>query len=203
MLARFRIRGDSSARGAEGRDPSRRAFEELLSEHLDPLYRTALRLCGGREADAEDLLQETALRALRKFRDLRDQNAGRSWLFTILARTHLNWVRAAGRRGETFSGDLEAPAFERALQQWRSSETPENVLESRLLRERLAAALDTLEPAMRVVVWLVDVEEFRQREVAEVLEVPEGTVASRLYRARRKLRDALDPSAERAKRRRS
>jgi RNA polymerase sigma factor (sigma-70 family) len=187
----------------EGREPSHRAFEELLSEHLDALYRTALRLCGGRETDAEDLLQEMALRALRSFRDLRDQDAVRSWLFTILTRTHLNRVRAAGRRAETFSGDLEEPAFERALEEWRSSETPEDVLESRLLRERLATALDALEPAMRAVVWLIDVEEFRQREVAEMLEVPEGTVASRLYRVRRRLRDVLDPSAERAKRRRS
>lgn len=175
------------ARGREGRDSSHRAFEELLSEQLDALYRTALRLCGGREADAEDLLQDTALRALRGFRDLRDQDAGRSGLFTILMRTHLNRVRTARRRAETFSGDLEEPAFERVLEEWRSSDTPEDVLESRDLRERLAAALDALEPGMRGVIWLVDVEEFRQWEVAEMLEIPEGTVASRLYRARRKL----------------
>jgi RNA polymerase sigma-70 factor (ECF subfamily) len=180
-----------------------RAFEELLSEHLDALYRTALRFCGGQEADAEDLLQDAALRAFCGFHDLRDLGGGRSWLFTILTRTHLNRIRAAERRLETVSGDLEELDLERALEEWRPSQTPDDVLASRLLREQLTAALDALEPPMRTVVWLVDVEGFRQREVAEMLKISEGTVASRLYRARRTLRDALDQSAERARRKKS
>lgn len=189
-----------SLRGRGKRSPHR-AFEELLSEHLDALYGTALRLCSGSEADAEDLVQEAALRAFRGFRDLRDESAGRSWLFTILMRTHLNRSRTAVRRRETFSGDIEEPVFELALKAWQPSRTPEEVIESRLLRKRLTAALDALEPEVRAVVWLVDVEGFRQREAAEMLEIPEGTVASRLYRAHRKLRDELAGSRERGERR--
>lgn len=189
-----------SLRGGADERPHR-AFEELLSEHLDALHGTALRLCGGSRADAEDLLQEAALRAFRAFRELRDDHAARSWLFTILARTHLNRARTVARRRETFSGDLEEPAFESALESWQPSRTPEDLFEGRHLRERLTAALDALEPEMRAVVWLVDVEGFRQREAAAMLDIPEGTVASRLYRAHCKLRDELAESGARGERR--
>ena len=172
--------------------PSKRAFEELLGDHLDALYRTALRLCGGREAEAEDLLQQAVLRAFRGFSNLENAEAGRAWLFTVLARTHLNRERAAGRRAETVSSDMEPEAFERALESWRPSRTPEEAYARRDLGRRLSRALDGLPAPLREVVWLADVEGFRLREVAGMLEIPEGTVASRLYRARRRLREALE-----------
>lgn len=181
------------------RETARRAFEELLSEHLDALYRTGLRLCGGRESDADDLLQEAALRAFRHFGALRDPNAGRSWLFTILARTHLNRVRAAGRRAEVPVADLDERAFEAALQEWAPTRGPEDAWTADRLREWVAAALDDLVLPLRAVIWLVDVEGFRQREVAEMLGIPEGTVASRLYRARRQLRATLSDSRRRTR----
>jgi RNA polymerase sigma factor (sigma-70 family) len=177
------------------RRPSRRseprAFEEVLSEHLDALYRTALRLCGGQRADAEDLVQDAVLRAFGRFRDLREPDAARVWLFTILTRTNLNRLRARRRRAEMFASDLEEHEFEDALASWRSAEAPDEQTDLGLTRERLAAALDELDEDLRSVVWLTDVEGFRQREVAEMLGIPEGTVASRLFRARRTLREAL------------
>jgi RNA polymerase sigma-70 factor (ECF subfamily) len=168
-----------------------RAFEEVLSEHLDALYRTALRLCGGRRADAEDLLQDAMLRAFGRFSELRERDAARVWLFTILTRTNLNRLRAQRRRAEMFASDLEEHEFEDALATWRSAEAPDEQTELALTRDRLAAALDALDEHLRPVVWLTDVEGFRQREVAEMLGIPEGTVASRLFRARRSLREAL------------
>jgi RNA polymerase sigma-70 factor (ECF subfamily) len=168
-----------------------KAFEELLSEHLDALYRTALRLCGGRRADAEDLLQDAMLRAFARFGELREPAAARMWLFTILTRTNLNRLRTQRRRAEMLASDLEEHEFEDALAAWRSAETPDEQTDLLLIRDRLAAALDTLDEQVRPVVWLIDVEGFRQREVAEMLGIPEGTVASRLFRARRNLRDAL------------
>jgi RNA polymerase sigma-70 factor (ECF subfamily) len=177
------------------RRPSRpkesRAFEELLSEHLDALYRTALRLCPGRKPDAEDLLQDAVLRAFEHFDELRDPAAVRGWLFTILTRTHLNRIRARRRRGEALVSDLDEREFEEALAAWRSIEAPDEFAHTMLLRERLGAALDGLDEELRLVVWLSDVEQFRQREVAVILGIPEGTVASRLFRARRILRDTL------------
>ncbi len=182
--------------------PAARAFEELLSEHLDALFRTALRLCAGQVADAEDLLQEAALRAFRGFGGLRESSAGRSWLFVILLRTHLNRTRADRRRSETVSTDLDDAAFEEALAGWIPSDTPEQMVDRWELRESIGAALDGLGPELRAVVWMVDVEGFHQREVASMLEIPEGTVASRLFRARRQLRDALDDSTREARARR-
>lgn len=168
-----------------------RVFEEVLSEHVDALYRTALRLCRGREADAEDLMQEVALRAFRQFRELRDIEAARSWFFTTLMRTHLNRVRMAQRHPEVSMDDLDEFAFEQALEEWRGSDTPDHALDRARLADRLESALDALHPGARAVVWLVDVEGFRQREVATMLRIPEGTVASRLYRGRHELRERL------------
>jgi RNA polymerase sigma-70 factor (ECF subfamily) len=168
-----------------------RAFEELLSQHLDAMYRAALRLCGGRRSDAEDLLQDAVLRAFHAYDELRDPAAARAWLFTILARTNLNRLRAGRRRAETLAADLDEHEFEEALAAWQSTEAPDERADLALARERLAAALDALDEHLRPVIWLSDVEGFRQREVAEMLGIPEGTVASRLFRARRSLRETL------------
>ena len=164
-----------------------------MSEHLDALFRTALRLCGGHDADAEDLLQDAALRAFEGYGQLRDPAAGRSWLFTILVRTHYNRVRHRRRRGETAAADLDDRAFEAALAAWKPLRTPAEETDLRLLGEELGAALNDLAPELRAAVWLVDVEGFTQREVAVMQEVPEGTIASRLFRARRRLREVLEP----------
>jgi RNA polymerase sigma-70 factor (ECF subfamily) len=162
---------------------------------LDALFGTALRLCAGHTADAEDLLQDAALRAFERFRQLRDPAAGRSWLFTILIRTHLNRVRTRRRRGEVASTDLDDAAFESALASWQPLRTPEDEMDVRQLGDQLTTALNALPAELRSTVWLVDVEGFTQREVATMQEVPEGTVASRLFRARRGLRNLLEPVA--------
>ena len=184
-----------SFRGSARPHP-RPAFEELVSAHLDALYRCALGLCGGERADAEDLLQDAMLRAFDHFRELREPEAARSWLFTILVRTNLNRLRARRRRAETFAADLEEHELEAALAAWRSTRRPDDLAERAAIREQLAAALDQLDASLRPVVWLSDVEGFRQREIARMLGIPEGTVASRLFRARRSLRDALRPVLE-------
>ena len=167
----------------------------MLSEHLDALFRTALRLCQGHEADAEDLLQDTALRAFNSYGQLREPSAARSWLFTILSRTHLNRVRTRQRRPDMVGADLDEPAFEAALADWAPLPSPADHVETRQLGEHLTRALDGLPPELRGVILLVDVEGFMQREVAGMLGIPEGTVASRLFRARRQLRTALETPA--------
>ncbi|MEX2111091.1 MAG: sigma-70 family RNA polymerase sigma factor [Gemmatimonadaceae bacterium] len=175
-----------------------RAFEELITAHLDALYRTALRLCAGNVPEAEDLLQDAVLRALEKHRQLRDPEAARSWLFTILVRTNHNRLRSSRRRSETAITDFTLAEFESALSEWQPSSTPEQVLDRSELRSRLARCLDTLERELREVIWLADVEEFAHREVAAMLAIPEGTVASRLFRARRALRRSLERTEEAA-----
>lgn len=184
-----------------GEPAQRRAFEELLGANLDALYRTALRLCDGRAADAEDLLQDAMLRAFERRRDLRDPGAGRPWLFTILIRTNLNRVRGRTRRPETLESDLDEREFESALAAWSSADSPEEWLDRLQLAEHVRRALDGLDPQLRAVVLLTDVEEFSHREAAAMLDIPQGTVASRLFRARRALRDALTGARDNAARR--
>ncbi len=169
-----------------------REFEELLSEHLDALYSSALRFCVGRAADAEDLLQDAVFRAFQHFDDLREPAAARAWFFTILTRTNLNRLRTRRRRAETLASDLDEREFEEALAGWQHGIAPDEYTDVLLTRQRLTAALDTLDEDVRPVIWLSDVEGFRQREVAEMLDIPEGTVASRLFRARRALRGVLE-----------
>jgi RNA polymerase sigma-70 factor, ECF subfamily len=176
-----------------------RAFEEVFAEHLDALYRTALRLCRGHEADAEDLLQDSALRSFTNFDQLKDPSSARAWLFTILTRTHLNRVRSAGRRAEATSTDLDERAFEAALAEWMPMRSPVEEVERRQLGEQLVKALDRLPAELRGAVWLVDVEGFTQREAAGMQDVPEGTIASRLFRGRRQLRIALEAAAREAR----
>jgi len=170
-----------------------REFEELLSEHLDALYSSALRFCAGHTADTEDLLQDALLRAFRHFDELRDPAAGRAWLYRILVRTNLNRLRTRRRRGETLTADMDEGEFEEALAAWQHSIAPDEYAEGAVAKQYLAAAIDALDADLRPVIWLSDVEGFRQREVAEMLDLPEGTVASRLFRARRALRAALEP----------
>jgi RNA polymerase sigma-70 factor (ECF subfamily) len=176
-----------------------RAFEEVFAEHLDALYRTALRLCRGHEADAEDLLQDSALRSFTNFDQLKDPSSARAWLFTILTRTHLNRVRSAGRRAEATSTDLDERAFEAAVAEWMPMRSPAEEVERRQLGEQLLKALDQLPAELRGAVWLVDVEGFTQREAAGMQDVPEGTIASRLFRGRRQLRIALEAAAREAR----
>ena len=173
------------------RGSAHRVFEELLSEHLDALYRTALRLCRGHVADAEDLLQDASLRAFDGFGTLRAPSSARGWLFSILIRTNLNRLRARARHPEDVAADMDDAAFERALAAWQPVRSPEDDAESSHVRAAGGGALDALADELRPVIVLVDVEGFRQREVADMLGIPEGTVASRLFRARCAVRAAL------------
>ncbi len=170
----------------------RPTLEQLLDAHLDALYRTALRLCRGRTADAEDLVHDAVARAVEGYAELRDPAAGRSWLFTILVRTHLNRDRTRRRRRESLAVDLSEAAFEDALANWRPARSPLDDAARTDVRDRVIAALHRVDDAYRTVVWLVDAEEWRLRDVAELLDVPEGTVASRLYRGRQALKAALE-----------
>jgi RNA polymerase sigma-70 factor (ECF subfamily) len=170
---------------------ARTTFEEIVAHHLDALFRTALRLTHGHTANAEDLLQDSMLRACEAYEQLRDVGAARTWLFTILMRTHFNRQRSAKRHPEALACDLSDTEFEQALAEW-----PGNGLGSeKPSAEEIDEAIDALDETLRTVVVLVDVQGFRQREVAAMLNVPEGTVASRLFRARRLLRDALTDAA--------
>jgi RNA polymerase sigma-70 factor (ECF subfamily) len=166
--------------------------------YLEPLYATAMRLTRNR-ADAEDLVQDTVVKALRfQSRFERGTNL-RAWLYTILHNTWRNRVRDTAReavdvdsdRIEQLASTVDGPT---------EFETPERTLLRATMDVDLREALDELPEAFRQAVWLRDVEEFSYAEIAKMLDVPIGTVMSRISRGRRLLFEKLaDGKSQRAK----
>jgi RNA polymerase sigma-70 factor, ECF subfamily len=182
--------------GPKAADPSRTAtFEVDALACLDSLYRTALRLTHV-PADAEDLVQETYLKAFRAADRFQAGTNLRAWLFTILHNTARN--RARDRARDTVTADSEAvERAEEGASAWSRAgiagvaETPETLLLRETLTPDLRAAVEALPGAFRQAVWLRDVEEFSYAEIAEMLSIPVGTVMSRISRGRRLLFDRL------------
>ncbi len=162
-------------------------FEADALASLDSLYRTALRLTH-RPADAEDLVQETYLKAFRAARQFKPGTNLRAWLFTILHNTARNRARGLSRDHVAVDSDAVERAMETGVE---SGATPESLLLAETLTPELQAAVDELPQAFREAVWLRDVEEFSYAEIADVLQVPVGTVMSRISRGRRLLFDRL------------
>jgi RNA polymerase sigma-70 factor (ECF subfamily) len=159
--------------------------------YADALFGTALRLTRNRQ-DAEDLLQETYLRAYAHYDGYREGTNLKAWLFRILKNGFINGYRK--RRAGPREVDLErgGVSFESALEDVTPSvATPETELLDRTLDGDVARAIGGLPEDFRIVVELVDLQDFSYREVADILEIPLGTVMSRLYRGRRLLEEAL------------
>ena len=181
------------ARGAkdtrdEAREVSARAFEAEAIGSIDGLYRTALRLTHA-PADAEDLVQETFLKAFRAADQFEPGTNLRAWLFTILHNTARNRARDRARDQVAVDSDTVEQAAEGGspygvFGQGRG-ETPESLLLKDALTPDVQAAMDALPDAFRQAVWLRDVEEFSYAEIADMLGIPPGTVMSRISRGRR------------------
>jgi RNA polymerase sigma-70 factor, ECF subfamily len=170
------------------------AFEAETLAALDSLYRAALRLTRV-PADAEDLVQETYLKAFRSADRFQPGTNLRAWLFTILHNTALN--RARDRARDTVAVDSELVDRAADTPPVGSSpggvvETPESLLIRDTLAPELQAAIDALPEAFRQAVWLRDVEEFSYAEIAEMLSIPIGTVMSRISRGRHMLFERLN-----------
>jgi RNA polymerase sigma-70 factor, ECF subfamily len=163
---------------------------------LDRLYAAALRLTRN-EADAEDLVQETYLKAFRAADQFRAGTNLRGWLFTILHNTFLNQRRDRSREAV----DVDSEAVEQAPEPADRAASPEDMLLRDALDADLKAALDSLPEAFRTAVWLRDVEQFTYDEIAQIVNVPIGTVMSRISRGRRLLHDGLVARSERFARR--
>jgi len=171
-----------------GGDPTEE-FESVALPHLDTLYRSALRLTHNR-AEAEDVVQETYLRAFRSFHRFNPGTNARAWLFTILRNAFLNRLRHAKREvhEEEATGD-DAAAESATLAS--EGDSPEDEFFHTVLHGDVDRALKTLPLVFREAVILTDLEGLTYKETSQVLECPVGTVMSRLSRGRRLLRQAL------------
>ena len=170
-------------------------FEVLSRPYMDALYAAALRMTRN-PSDAEDLLQETYLKAYRAFERFDEGSNLRAWLFRILTNTYINVYRARQRQPLVEGmDDIETLHLYRTIApvgQVPSRSAEEEVL-ALITDARVKAALESIPDTFRITVLLADVEGFSYAEIAEITGVPVGTVMSRLHRGRKSLEKALSP----------
>jgi len=178
-------RGPDAGRGGSRRTEPDAGFQAEALGYLDSLYGTALRLTRD-PADAEDLVQDTYLKAFRFSGSFELGTNLKAWLFTILHNTYRN----RRRHGSRDPVDVDSEVVEAAAG-GGDAHSPEDILLRATIDVDLQAALDALPEQYREAVWLRDVEELTYQEIATALEVPMGTVMSRISRGRRLLHDHL------------
>jgi RNA polymerase sigma-70 factor, ECF subfamily len=161
----------------------RKAFAELALPLFDSLYNFACWLASNR-AEAEDLVQETFAKALGGFSSFEPGTNFRAWIFRILRNTFLN-----SRSGLTARRTVEWDEAESSGAELRqvTAETPESILFREWNQQAVRKAIEDLPLSLREVLLLADVEEMSYREISQTLDIPAGTVMSRLSRARRQL----------------
>ena len=164
-----------------------RSFDGEALPHLDTLYRVALRLTADPTL-AEDLVQDTMLKAYRSWQQYRPGTNARGWLLTILRNTFINDYRR--RKHEPVAMDLEA-VEPHALYRSIQDTDPEGNFFSQIVDAKVIQAIDDLPTEFREVLALSDIEGMSYAEISETLKIPIGTVKSRLFRARRQLQADL------------
>lgn len=170
-------------------DPTgrREEFEREALVHLDTLYNVALRLAGN-SADAEDLVQETVTKAYRAWDKFKPGTNCRAWLVTILRNTFINQYRKESKRPSRVQFDaVESSSVFEAVQ----DRDPEGTFFRFIVDDEVNEAIQELPEEFRTPVVLSDVEGMSYAEIAEILDVPVGTVKSRLFRGRRRLQRRL------------
>jgi RNA polymerase sigma-70 factor, ECF subfamily len=178
---------DKSGTGAD----RRKRFEDEALPHLDSLYTMALRLARNPD-DANDLLQETVLRAYRFFHQFETGTNCRAWMLTILFNNFRNGYRKSSREQPASTAEeFERKVENESLRTDPAGSNPEALLSGQGMEGEVESALGGLPAEFREAILLVDVEELSYQEVSGVLNVPIGTVKSRVSRGRAILRDAL------------
>lgn len=176
----------------------RSTFEQDTGPYWRPLLSKAQRLTAS-DAEAEDLVQETYMRAFRSYGTFRSGTNLRAWLFRILTNAHINRYRARKRRPEeTGLDELEDASLHRRATEEPWGQSAEDALLEQISESEVLSAVESLAPAYRRTVLLADVEGYSYKEIAERLDIPIGTVMSRLHRGRRILRDSLEAYARAA-----
>jgi RNA polymerase sigma-70 factor, ECF subfamily len=169
----------------------RHLFEQVALPHLDALYSAALRLTRNSD-DAKDLLQDTVLRSYKFFDQFKQGTNCRAWLLTILYNSFRNNCRRGTREQVASTSDqFDHQAETGSLTDDRPVRNPEELIGNRMVARQFEAVLATLSPEFREVLILVDVQELNYQEIADVLEIPIGTVKSRVSRARAIMRQAM------------
>ena len=182
--------GEPRRLAEEARD--RVHFEEEALELADQMYRVARRLVGSRE-EAEDLVQDTYARAFRSWRSFRPGTNLRAWLFRILTNLNIDRGRREQRTPDTQPIEESDYYLYNRLEENGAAEDVDEVVE-RLSQDSIVGALSAVPHDFRDVIVLVDIGDFSYQDAAQILDIPVGTVMSRLHRGRRLLKQALAES---------
>src|SRR2546429_2430582 len=173
-------------------DPA--TFADQAMEYMPSLYTAALRMTRN-PADAEDLVQETYLKAYRGFGGFQEGTNLKAWLYRILTNTYINSYRAKKRRPEQSDiDDVEDLYLYRrlgGLEAARAGQSAEEEVLDHFTDVEVKEALESLPEQFRMAVLLADVDGFAYKEIAEILDIPIGTVMSRLHRGRKALEERL------------
>ena len=172
------------AEDARNIEPS---FRETALQHLDGLYGYAMTLTRN-QAEAEDLVQETYLRAMGAFERLRPGSNLKSWLFTILRNLRFNQIRDSRIKPRSVDNDSQSSTPELTD---KSSKDPLSLYLTKIQQADVRKAIESLPAVYREVIVLREFEQLSYSEIAQVLDCPPGTVMSRLSRARENLKDML------------
>jgi RNA polymerase sigma-70 factor, ECF subfamily len=173
-----------------GKSDRERQFEREAVPHMDVLYNFALRMTNN-AADAEDLLQETFLKAYR-FWDSYEQGTNiRAWLFRILKNSYINRYRKESKEPETVDYDEVKSYYATVRPSGADPDDLQGIIFGNLLDDDVAGAIAGLPDEFRTVLILCDIEGLTYEETAEFVDIPLGTVRSRLHRARKVLRTRL------------
>jgi RNA polymerase sigma-70 factor (ECF subfamily) len=168
----------------------RAAFDREAIPHMDALFNFALRMTLD-QSEAEDLVQETYLKAFRFFDKFEQGTNCKAWLFRIMKNSYINRYRKAQKAPETLDYDTVEEYYYSISGQEMEGQDQARTLFANLLDDEVTAAIERLPEDFRTVVILCDIEEFTYEEIAEFVDCPVGTVRSRLHRGRKLLRDAL------------
>lgn len=173
-------------------------FEAVALEYIDALYNTAMRMTRNPSA-AQDLVQETYLKAYRFFDRFEPGTNLKAWLFTILRNTYINAYRKTARQQPQvdFAHVSLFYADTSSSSEWQDRGSVEEMLRH-VVQDDVKRALDELPEEYRMVVLLADLEDFSYKEIAAIVDCPVGTVMSRLFRGRRLLRKSLEDFARKS-----
>lgn len=170
-------------------------FNEEIIPHLDALYNFALRLTSDPN-DAEDLVQDTIVKAFRFFSSYEKGTNAKAWLFRILKNSYINSYRKKSKQPQQVDYDEVASFYESIRDERTDTSDLESIMYRELIDDDVSNALNALPEDFRTVVLLCDVEGFTYEEIANMLDVPIGTIRSRLHRGRNLLRSELTNYAE-------
>ncbi len=172
-------------------------FEEEIIPHLDAMYNFALRLTS-EPNDAEDLVQDTIVKAYRFFSSYEQGTNAKAWLFRILKNSYINNYRKQSKQPSKVDYDEVATFYETIRAGRTDTSDLENQMFRQLIDDDISNALEKLPEDFRTVVLLCDVESFTYEEISNMLDVPIGTIRSRLHRGRNLLKaELLDYAEER------